>query len=35
VKSTHGDIAGANLLDWPISLAEMEPYLTARKTRWA
>jgi choline dehydrogenase-like flavoprotein len=26
VKSTYGDIAGANLLDWPISLAEMEPY---------
>src|SRR5881397_954376 len=26
VKSTYGDIAGANLLDWPISLKEMEPY---------
>jgi choline dehydrogenase-like flavoprotein len=26
VKSTYGDVAGANLLDWPISLAEMEPY---------
>jgi choline dehydrogenase-like flavoprotein len=26
VKSTYGDIAGANLLDWPISLAEMAPY---------
>ncbi|MEZ5831875.1 MAG: GMC family oxidoreductase N-terminal domain-containing protein [Dongiaceae bacterium] len=26
VKTTYGDIAGANLLDWPISLAEMEPY---------
>ena len=26
VKSTYGDIAGANLLDWPITLAEMEPY---------
>jgi choline dehydrogenase-like flavoprotein len=26
VKSTYGDIPGANLLDWPISLAEMEPY---------
>jgi choline dehydrogenase-like flavoprotein len=25
-KSTYGDVAGANLLDWPISLAEMEPY---------
>jgi len=26
VKSTYGDIAGANLLDWPLSLAELEPY---------
>src|SRR5262247_1305339 len=26
VKSTYGDIAGANLLDWPLTLAEMEPY---------
>src|SRR5262245_34237600 len=26
VKSTYGDIAGANLLDWPISLEEMAPY---------
>jgi choline dehydrogenase-like flavoprotein len=26
VKSTYGDVAGANLLDWPITLAEMEPY---------
>jgi choline dehydrogenase-like flavoprotein len=26
VKSTYGDIPGANLLDWPISLQEMEPY---------
>jgi choline dehydrogenase-like flavoprotein len=25
-KSTYGDIPGANLLDWPISLAEMAPY---------
>jgi choline dehydrogenase-like flavoprotein len=24
--STYGKIAGANLLDWPISLKEMEPY---------
>ena len=23
---TYGDIAGANLLDWPITLAELEPY---------
>ena len=26
VKSTYGDIAGANLLDWPVTLAEMAPY---------
>ena len=26
VKSTYGEIAGANLLDWPITLKEMEPY---------
>jgi len=25
-KTTYGDVAGANLLDWPITLAEMEPY---------
>ena len=27
-RSTYGEIADANLLDWPISLAEMEPYYT-------
>jgi len=26
VKSTYGEIAGANLLDWPVTLAEMEPW---------
>jgi choline dehydrogenase-like flavoprotein len=25
-RATYGDIAGANLLDWPITLAELEPY---------
>lgn len=25
-RSTYGDIEGASLLDWPISLAELEPY---------
>ena len=25
IKTIYGDIAGANLLDWPITLAEMEP----------
>lgn len=24
--STYGEVEGANLLDWPITLAEMEPY---------
>jgi choline dehydrogenase-like flavoprotein len=26
VHSTYGDIAGANLLDWPITLKDLEPY---------
>jgi len=26
VRSTYGRLEGANLLDWPITLAEMEPY---------
>ena len=26
VKSTYGDIPGATLLDWPITLQELEPY---------
>src|SRR3981081_479744 len=26
VRSTYGNVAGANLLDWPITLAEMEPW---------
>jgi choline dehydrogenase-like flavoprotein len=25
-RTTYGDIPGASLLDWPITLAEMEPY---------
>src|SRR5882672_3526921 len=25
-KSTYGSVPGANLLDWPITLAEMEPW---------
>ena len=25
-RTTYGDIAGANLLDWPIGLADLEPY---------
>jgi len=26
IKTTYGDIPGANLLDWPLTLAELEPY---------
>src|SRR6476659_8320914 len=26
IKSAYGGISGANLLDWPITLAELEPY---------
>ncbi len=25
-KTVYGDVAGANLLDWPLTLAELEPY---------
>src|SRR2546427_791253 len=25
-RTTYGEIQGANLIDWPITLAEMEPY---------
>lgn len=25
-RSTYGDIAGASLIDWPLTLAELEPY---------
>ncbi len=25
-RTTYGDIDGANLLDWPIDLTELEPY---------
>jgi len=26
IRTTYGDLEGANLLDWPITLAELEPY---------
>ena len=26
IKTTYGNVPGANLLDWPITLAEMEPW---------
>jgi choline dehydrogenase-like flavoprotein len=25
-RTTYGDLAGANLMDWPVTLAELEPY---------
>ena len=25
-RTTYGDVAGANLMDWPVTLAELEPY---------
>ena len=28
IRDTYGALPGANLLDWPITLAEMEPYYT-------
>jgi choline dehydrogenase-like flavoprotein len=28
IRSTYGDLPGANLMDWPITLAEMEPWYT-------
>jgi choline dehydrogenase-like flavoprotein len=33
VRTTYGALAGANLLDWPISLAELEPYYTKAETK--
>ena len=33
VKSTYGDIAGANLLDWPLTLADLEPYYAKAEDR--
>ncbi len=32
-KSVYGDIAGANLLDWPIDLKEMEPWYAKAEDR--
>jgi choline dehydrogenase-like flavoprotein len=32
-KSTYGNIPGANLLDWPITLAEMEPWYAKAETK--
>src|ERR1700709_747351 len=33
VKSTYGTLAGANLLDWPITLAEMEPWYAKAESK--
>ncbi|WP_420345460.1 GMC family oxidoreductase [Pelagibius sp.] len=33
VRSTYGEIAGANLLDWPITLADMEPWYAKAEDR--
>ena len=32
-KSTYGEVAGANLLDWPIDSAEMDPWYTKAEDR--
>jgi choline dehydrogenase-like flavoprotein len=32
-KTTYGNIQGANLLDWPIDLAEMEPWYEKAETK--
>src|SRR5215469_11884066 len=33
VKSTYGAIPGANLLDWPLTLAEMEPWYAKAESK--
>ncbi|HEY9214052.1 MAG TPA: GMC family oxidoreductase [Ancylobacter sp.] len=32
-RTTYGDLEGANLLDWPITLAELEPYYAKAEDR--
>jgi len=32
-KTTYGDIAGANLLDWPLTLADLEPYYAKAESK--
>ena len=32
-KTNYGDVPGANLLDWPIDLAEMDPWYTMAEDR--
>jgi choline dehydrogenase-like flavoprotein len=33
VKTVYGDIKGANLLDWPITLSELEPYYAKAESK--
>lgn len=33
VRSVYGDVPGANLLDWPLTLAELEPYYAKAEDR--
>ena len=33
-RTVYGDIPGANLLHWPVTLQELETYIHAPKTRW-
>ena len=33
VRTHYGEVAGANLLDWPIDLAELEPYYAKAETK--
>ncbi|WP_088348698.1 MULTISPECIES: GMC family oxidoreductase [Rhodomicrobium] len=32
-KTVYGDVKGANLLDWPLTLAELEPYYAKAESR--
>ncbi len=32
-RTTYGNVAGANVLDWPITLAEMEPWYALAETK--
>src|SRR6202047_843715 len=32
-KTTYSNVNGANLLDWPVSLAELEPYYAKAETK--
>ena len=35
MRSINGDIAGANLLDWPVTLEEMAPGTRRPRSTWA